>query len=114
MVTETEGGFKSDEEKQAAGQFEAPEGANTETELSENVKKAVDIAWRSEGLDKVMQEKGDARAEKVALLTMTIFAETAPRNETDEAVLTEASDELEALCEEFEYDSGKRKYTTEE
>lgn len=114
MSIEDESGYKSEEEKKAAEQFEAVEGVtDTESELSESAKQAVDVAWRSEGLDKVMQQKGDRREFFVTIYTMTIFTETMPGKTADEGVLSESSKALEALCDEYDYDSGKRRFAKE-
>ncbi|MFH1207478.1 MAG: hypothetical protein V1668_02620 [Patescibacteria group bacterium] len=109
-----QGNPTSHEEQRAAKEFEAGEGGIKENEISESTKEAIDFAWRAEGLEKVMRQKGDKRATQLEINVMTIFAETtSPGKPVNEAELSNAAGFIKALCEEYKYDSGKRKYGKE-
>jgi len=89
------------------------------TSLKEMVlKQVIDMAWKTEGLGKVLKQKGDFRAEQFEKAQMialwdSVLISLMPKISSErpnQKEYLEAYKIMKDLSEEFNYDSGKRKY----
>jgi hypothetical protein len=88
-------------EKQEAGGSES----DNKIEPSEESINAINIAWRAEGLGKVMEENGDGMSAVVenAILEILLSPTNDPNMSKNAAIIRQ-------VCDRYNFDSGKRKY----
>lgn len=73
---------------------------------------AVNALWRAEGLDTFLKKEGKMMESLEAGKLMDAIIMNAPKEgeEFDEGQMKQLADKLNSFCDQFQYDSGKRKY----
>lgn len=101
---------KETEEPDGMGVGEEQEGTEVEPEFSGLEKRSIDLAWRTEGLQKVLKEKG--KADDAGWLDMVQLGALFMRHgENSEEQVGRQIQMMEKLIDENDdYDSGKRKF----